>query len=158
MPSSNFNTILERLAAIQMLIPGIVNAYAYEPADPSSAECPFFINEPAINLANSSDFLAQNLYRLGNTVDMWLCVARWEADATQAANFQNAYGWRDLPFTTFGQHLRLSLTPGVPDLSFIIDAHITAWSLGRHPIGTTDFVALGYRLSIRETLAVNVTS
>ena len=156
---SQLNAILERLALIQQGIAGIVNAYAYLPADPSVMEVPFFINEPVKGLGNEANFWAAGgPYRVENNIEVWLCVNAWQLEVTQAMNLQACYNWRDLWFTTLAQHTCLSQVAGTRDLTYILDAKIVKWGVDRHTVGSTDYAAIGYLTRVREGLAVVVTA
>lgn len=161
-PPTHIEQILLRVAAIQQSIelPGLGQtsvAYAFAPADPASADCPFWYNELR---GGQSDFFAAGRYLVEDNLRMILCVSRYEAEASLALNNQRAAQWRDIVFTTFALHLRLSApeTPGFSDLDFVVDAWISGWDRVRETIGSTEFSCLVFNLKVREGLNVTVSS
>lgn len=151
---SQINTILERLATIQTAITitggTIGNAYAYWPADPSSAMCPFFVNRVR---GGPTQFQATGGMQSAETdIDMVLAVARQESDATFAQVQNHCYLWRDAVFTAMAQKLRLG-----NDLSYILDAAITNWSIEpQYEVGTGVYVALVFTLQVREWFPLTI--
>lgn len=157
-PISHVNDTVERLAALAAGIAGIATVYPYTPADPASAQCPFIVVE--VSPSNPTEFHAtggrqyvESKYKLA------VCNSRWEADSTLAINVQAAWGWRDLVFAMFAQHLRLSplATPNQPDLDWVVDAVIKRWGAERYPLGSTDFAALTFDVIVKESLVLSIT-
>lgn len=154
---SQLNDILEYLATAQLAmslpvgLTPIRAAYAYLPADPSSADCPFFVNDVS---GGPVEFLAvRGFTRVVDNIDMDLCIARYEADATLALNLENVAGYRDAVLATFAARVRLS-----NQFSFITEAYIDRWSgLIKLEYGSTAFAAITYRLHIEEQFLLTVS-
>jgi hypothetical protein len=157
-PTSNLNTILERIQAIQLSQAGIKAAFAYTPGNPSSGDLPFYVNAPSPGVGNNPiNMMAQQLFRVQDRIEMALCVSVWNQDNTLADNLKYFYGWRDLTITTFAQHVKLSLVAGQPDLVFIIDAYLNGWEGAKKTYGSTDFAAFTFELVVREAQFLTVT-
>lgn len=154
---NNIQTILERLEALQPQISTTVDgtnqsvqaAFAYEPADPSSAQAPFFVNEvhggPTVFQATGG------LQRVATHIVMNLCVARIESGGTLYEVQRTAYQWRDAVFAFFAQKLRLG-----DDLTFILEAHISAWNIIRREFGSAEYLALQFDLQVVELFPLTI--
>jgi hypothetical protein len=160
---SQGNQIAERVAKIQSAIvltggypsSAIAKAEPYPPSDVSSAVCPFFINE--IDGTGTSFLATGGLQFVDTDIRMHLCLSRREANMNLRDSINVALTWRDVVFEAFAKHLRLSDTPsGVQDLTFIIDASITNWSLEEYQYGTTSFVGLMFNLKVREAFPLTI--
>lgn len=147
---SNIETILEYIATIQL---GVTlpdgkkpkQAYAYVPADPSSADCPFFVN---IVSGGTTEISGLGQQQVSTTILMKFCVARLESDSNVIALQKNVYQWRDAVLSTFAQKIRLG-----NDLNFILDAYINRWSIAEDTLteqGTTKFACLTFSLIVAE--------
>lgn len=148
---STLNDIVERVATIQStIVVGEVqtsSAYPYQPSDISSAELPFWINE--INGGPVHPLATQGALYIDDTINMYLCIARSEEGADLKYNVQNTASFRDAVFQTFAAKIRLG-----GDLTYIIDAFIQDWDMVEYEYGTTKFLALLFRLRVREAMIV----
>ncbi len=151
---SQINEILERLKIIQetMSLGGVTcKAYAYVPADPSSAACPFWINEPH---GGSVKIMAiTGRQEVVTNIRMYLCIARQEGDATLQAALKSVASWRDVAIATLAGKLRLG-----NDLSYILVAPITAWDIVTYAIGTTKYLALFFNLQVTEAYPITLAA
>lgn len=160
--TTQLEQLLLRVAEIQRAIelPGVRQtqvAYAFAPADPASANCPFWYNELR---GGPSTYSASQRYLIETNIRMLLCVSRYEADASLEINNRRAAQWRDVVYVMFAAHLRLSspATPHFSDLDFVVDSAIAGWDRVRETIGSTEFNCLVFNLKVREGLNVTVTS
>jgi hypothetical protein len=155
---SQLNLILEYLGNVQraMVLPGVgpvKQAYAYPLSDPSSDDCPFFNNELSPQSAPVQFMATTGFQRVVDLIEMWLCVARWEADASQQQSLLYTAQWRDLVFTTFARQLRLNNT-----FNFVTVAYLDAWAgVQKHAVGSTDYAAMPFRLHVEEQFTVTIT-
>jgi hypothetical protein len=153
---SQLNDILERIASIQNTISSGSGAstvtcigYPYIPADPSSAQCPFFVNEIA---GGPTDFLATaGRQKVHDNIRMILCLAREESDSTFTQVIEKAAEWRDYVFNTFAAKIRLG-----NDLSYVQWAVVDKWDYVRYPMGTTIFIALMFNLHVLEAYITTI--
>lgn len=155
---SQINQILERVAEVEMTMrlggQRIVAAYPYVPADPPSAQCPFFVNEVA---GGPTEFAASGvLQQVTTRIILNLCIGRRESDTSLIALEDAAYQWRDVLFSTFAHKIKLSNAAGEIDLPFVHEAHITAWDLFMRPFGTAEFVVVMAELTVQELFVLTV--
>ncbi len=139
--------ILNAVAGLQMTVaaPGLWQvqmAYAGLQQDPSSAECPFFVNWAR---RGEADFAAVQVSHVTTYIDMNLCVARAESGATLLEVQQLAHQYRDPVFQTFAAHIALGGT--IPS---ILTAIITNWDVRKIPLGSTEFIGLLFVLKVEE--------
>lgn len=148
-PDSQLNQILDYLAEVQKTIEieglgQVKQSYAYMPADPSSCQCPFFVNR--VRGGPISIFASMGRQQIVDQIDMILCVSRLQGDSTLAANLQYVARWRDSVVKFFAARIRFENR-----FSFITVAYIDEWrGLERVLYGSSQFVNMTFRLHIEE--------
>lgn len=160
---SQGNQILERIAEIQRTIMlaggypagGIQMAEPYLPSDISSAVAPFFLN--AVRGGDTNFMATGGLQFVDTKYEMTLAVQRKEANANMRDVNKETMRWRDVVFSTFAQHIRLSNSSGVQDLTFILDASIKRWDVIELVYGKTSYIALSFDLQVREAFPLTIT-
>ena len=144
--------ILSAVAAVQTGISvtgsdgrsqAVTAAYPFLQWNVAGLNCPFFANKIG---GGPARFTAQGRRQRESTVAMYLCLQPVNQNASLAVSLEYALDWADAVFTAFDAHLRLGGALGFLEL-----AQISHWDLVTAALGTTEYHALKFDLSVTET-------
>lgn len=145
---SQTNQALVRIATHQSLInvpglpiPYVLQAEPYQPSDMSSVQCPFFVNELALNGGVASLPISSGMQYVQTLIDMMLAVQRREAGIDLKYSVQNTLMWRDAVLAQFAAHVKLSY-PAIPLNQSTFSTPIQCTTIVPHGLTNADQVAI----------------
>ena len=163
---SSLVDIANRIAAIQMTIsvagmdrPNVVLAEPFQPSTTSRTLCPFFINElrrgiSDVGAGSTAPMAGTGQIARDSEFGMVLCVEGRDGNIDLKFGIWDTALWVDAVYVMFAKHIKLSNpVGGAIDLPTVVDAKIKAWQLTNYQYGDMEYLAIDFKLAVRERIS-----